>query len=229
MPHFFALASTLSAAWPCAGGNIPNTGAEYLCVTEDRVYGFEGFINTDKKLVAYDLATGLKLYKTAGLPGHGDQEVPLMADGQGRVFVIRDGTGEVRAYQDSGTGFTLLWTAATATAAALFVTDGTAAGGRLHALSPGLDVLWQQPFPFNYYSGPALGYPGYLAMTGNGTNLVVYRTQGVGTGPGVQSGTIAVFPKPRVDRRSCSGNRGGHEPQGAGHGGKDRSNGDRFS
>jgi outer membrane protein assembly factor BamB len=234
--------------------NIPNTGAEYLCVTEDRVYGFEGFINTDKKLVAYDLATGLKLYETEGLPGHGDQEVPLMADGQGRVFVIRDGTGEVRAYEDTGTGFTLLWTAATAIAAdgvgstanfgtgpdgtlyfvgesgntlvrldpntgtvqnespvlaenmdpritvatdgTLFVTDGIAAGGRLHALSPDLEVLWQEPFPFNYYSGPALGYPGYLAMTGNGTNLVVYRTQGAGTGPGTPSGTIAVYPNP---------------------------------
>ncbi len=234
--------------------NIPNTGAEYLCVTEDRVYGFEGFLNTDKKLVAYDLATGQKLYETAALSGHGDQEVPLMADGQGRVFVIRDGTGEVRAYSDTGTGFTLIWTAATATAAdgvgstanfgagpdgtlyfvgasgstlvrldpntgavldespvlaenmdpritvaldgTLFVTDGIAAGGRLHALSPDLDVLWQEPFAYNYYSGPALGYPGYLAMTGNGTNLVVYRTQGAGTGPCAPPGTIAVFPNP---------------------------------
>jgi len=234
--------------------NIPNTGAEYLCVTEDRVYGFEGFINTDKKLVAYDLATGLKLYETGALPGHGDQEVPLMADGQGRVFVIRDGTGEIRAYSDTGTGFSLIWTAPTATAAdgvgstanfgagpdgtlyfvgasgstlvrldpgtgailnespvlaenidpritiaadgTLFVTDGIAAGGRLHALSADLDVLWQEPFPYNYYSGPALGYPGYLAMTGNGTNLVVYRTQGSGTAPGSHSGTIAVYPNP---------------------------------
>lgn len=234
--------------------NIPNTGAEYLCVTEDRVYGFEGFLNTDKKLVAYDLATGLKLYETEALPGDGDQEVPLMADGQGRVFVIRDGTGEIRAYLDTGSGFALLWTAATATAAdgvgstanfgagpdgtlyfvgasgntlvrldpgtgallnespvlaenmdpritiatdgTLFVTDGTAAGGRLHALSAGLEVLWQEPFPYNYYSGPALGYPGYLAMTGSGTSLAVYRTLGAGTGPAPPPVTISVFPNP---------------------------------
>jgi len=33
-------------------------------------------------------------------------------------------------------------------------------------------------------------------MTGNGTNLVVYRTQGSGTAPGAHYGTIAVFPNP---------------------------------
>lgn len=231
---------------------IPNTGADHLCVAGDRIYGFEGFLNTAKTLVAYDTATGARLYETPPLPGDGDQEVPLMADDQGRVYVIRDGTGLIRAYLDTGEAFEFLWTAPTATAAGgigstgnfgvgpdgslyfvgpsgntlvrldpetgatlaespvlaenmdpritiapdgtLYVTDGTASGGKLHALTPDLSILWQENFPYNYYSGPALGYDGYLAMTGNGTNLVVYRTGGTGIEP--SPGGFTVSPNP---------------------------------
>jgi outer membrane protein assembly factor BamB len=211
---------------------VPNTSAETLCLYGDKAYGFEGYINTDKTLVAYDLERGTKLYESDPLPGHGDQEVPLMIGPDGTIYVIRDGTGLIRALQDTGTGFTELWTAPTGTAAngvgstgqfgvgtdgslyfvasdmqslnridpatgtiidtsdplagdldpritvdttgTLYVCTGTASDGKLYALAPDLTELWQETFYYNYYSGPALGEHGHLAMAGNGTTLKVY-------------------------------------------------------
>jgi len=213
--------------------NIPNTMAESLCVYGDRIYGFEGFINTGKKLVAYDLTSGVKLYESADLPGDGDQECPLMVDSYGRIYVIRDGSGLIRAFDDTGSGFSEVWTTPTATGASgmgtwsqfgtgidgtlyfvdaagdslqrldpetggvldlsptlateihprvtvasnglLYVSTGTV-GGSLYCLTPDLAVLWSETFNYNYYSGPALGDHGTLAMAGDGTNIKVYRT-----------------------------------------------------
>jgi hypothetical protein len=214
---------------------IPNTGAESLARYGDRLYGFEGAINTPKKLVAYDAATGNKLYETPGLPGDGDQEVPLMVGPDGKIYVIRDGTGVILAFVDYGAQILLQWSAPTGTASngvgtwaqfgagvygsvyfvdtdnqslkrldpdaggllhtsiplasdihpritvgtngTLYVSTGTASDGKLYALTPDLKVIWKESFPYNYYSGPALGEDGYLAMAGNGIRLKVYYTE----------------------------------------------------
>jgi hypothetical protein len=234
---------------------LPNTGAGGLCRVGDRVYGFEGYINTSKRLVAYDIEDGQKLYESGPLDGDADQEVPLVADSTGRIYVIRDGTGQVLALQDTGSGFDSLWTAPTATGAlgtgssanfgvgtdgslylvsegghtlarrdpetgaltgespylawdldpritvgqdgTVYVATGTASDGKLLALSADLQILWEEGFDKCYYSGPALGYPGYLAMCGSGTSIRVYRTDtGVEEGPSAGGWRLGVAPNP---------------------------------
>ncbi len=96
-----------SAVW-ITERNIPNTGAEGTCIFGGKVYGFEGFINTDKTVTAWDAETGVYLYSSAGLPGDGDQEVPMTLGPDGTIYVKRDG-GALYALQDTGEGFTILW------------------------------------------------------------------------------------------------------------------------
>jgi hypothetical protein len=84
----------------------PNTGAESLCVYGDRVYGFEGAINTPKTLVAYDLATGDKLYESATLPLNWDLFtgfIVLAANGPffPNFLGTLDGTGNASAQFDT--------------------------------------------------------------------------------------------------------------------------------
>lgn len=232
---------------------IPNTGAGSLCRVGDRVYGFEGYINTSKRLVAYDVDSGESLYESDPLPGDSDQEIPMMADGAGNVYVIRDGTGEITALGDTGSGFETLWTAPTATGAVgtgstgnfgtgpdgslyfvssgghtlvrrdpatgavldespylawqidpritigqdgtVYVATGTGSDGKLYAMTPDLQVLWEKGFNSCYYSGPALGYSGYLAMCGDGTAIRVYSTN-TGLEEPREPGGLAVRPNP---------------------------------
>jgi hypothetical protein len=241
---------------------IPNTGAGSLCRVGGRVYGFEGYINTSKRLVAYDAGTGEKLYESDPIPGDSDQEIPLMADGSGNVYVIRDGTGEITALADTGSGFEQLWTAPTATGAVgtgstgnfgagpdgslyfvssgghtlvrrdpssgavldespylaweidprvtvgqdgtVYVATGTGSDGKLYAMTADLQVLWEEGFNSCYYSGPALGYPGYLAMCGNGTRLRVYSTNTGVEGRG-DAGALRVRPNPASASVTVSG------------------------
>jgi outer membrane protein assembly factor BamB len=87
---------------------IPNTGAEGTCIRGDRVYGWEGAINTPKTVTVWDAKTGAHLYSSAGLAGDGDQEVPLVIGPDGMVYAKRDG-GLLTALRDTGEGFIQEW------------------------------------------------------------------------------------------------------------------------
>ncbi|MEZ4654973.1 MAG: PQQ-binding-like beta-propeller repeat protein [Candidatus Eisenbacteria bacterium] len=87
---------------------IPNTGAESLVIFGNTLYGFEGTITTPKMLTAWDLDTGVKKYSSPGLPGDGDQEVPLTAGPDGTLYVKRDG-GAFYAFTDTGSALEELW------------------------------------------------------------------------------------------------------------------------
>lgn len=88
---------------------IPNTGAETMCINENTLYAWEGGLTTPKTIIAIDLATGIKKYSSASLPGDGDQEIPFTVSSNGVVYCIRDG-GLMYALKDNGSGFTQLWT-----------------------------------------------------------------------------------------------------------------------
>ncbi|HMS35043.1 MAG TPA: T9SS type A sorting domain-containing protein [Ignavibacteria bacterium] len=87
---------------------IPNTGAETMCINGNTLYAWEGGLTTPKTIIAIDLATGIKKYSSATLPGDGDQEIPFTVSSNGVVYCIRDG-GLMYALKDNGTGFTQLW------------------------------------------------------------------------------------------------------------------------
>ncbi len=92
---------------------IPNTGAEGLCVFGNTIYGFEGSIVTPKTLTAWDLATGVKKYSSATLPGDGDQEMPHSIGPDGTIYVLRDG-GLLHALEDTGAAIVQKWSRAIA-------------------------------------------------------------------------------------------------------------------
>ena len=88
--------------------DVPNTGAEAICVHDDRVYGIEGFITTPKTLTAWDLATGARLYTSPALDGDGDQEMPPTVAPDGTIYLARDG-GPLYALDDDGTQISVRW------------------------------------------------------------------------------------------------------------------------
>jgi hypothetical protein len=90
---------------------IPNTGAEALASFGNKVYGWKGYINTDKQLTAWDMETGAELYSIA-LPGDGDQEIPHIVGPDGTLYLKRDG-GLLYAIVDNGSGFSIRWTHST--------------------------------------------------------------------------------------------------------------------
>lgn len=96
-----------SKIWIAERG-IPNTGAEGTCVFGTKVYGWEGYLNTDKTVSVWDAETGAYLYSSLGLPGDGDQEVPLVIGPDGMIFAKRDG-GLLHALRDTGEGFVQEW------------------------------------------------------------------------------------------------------------------------
>ncbi len=91
---------------------IPNTGAEWIAMSDTIVYAWEGQgINRPKYLIAISANTGRTLHRTAELPGDGDQELPfVVAPGQ-VVYCQRDG-GLFYAFKHTDTGFVQLWTRA---------------------------------------------------------------------------------------------------------------------
>ncbi|MBN2466341.1 PQQ-binding-like beta-propeller repeat protein [candidate division WOR-3 bacterium] len=89
---------------------IPNTGAEWIAMTDSTVYAWEGLgINRPKYLIAIDAHTGNTLYKTPELPGDGDQEIPFVVGPGNVIYCPRDG-GLFYAFFDIDTGFAQLWT-----------------------------------------------------------------------------------------------------------------------
>jgi outer membrane protein assembly factor BamB len=89
---------------------IPNTGAEWIAMSDSTVYAWEGLgINRPKYLIAIDAHTGNTLYKTPELPGDGDQEIPFVVGPGHVVYCQRDG-GLFYAFFDIDTGFAQLWT-----------------------------------------------------------------------------------------------------------------------
>ncbi len=89
---------------------IPNTGAEWIAMSDTVVYAWEGLgINRPKYLIAVSANTGRTLHKTPELPGDGDQEIPFVVGPGHVVYCQRDG-GLFYAWQHSDTGFALLWT-----------------------------------------------------------------------------------------------------------------------
>jgi PKD repeat protein len=63
---------------------------------------------TPKKLSAFDLETGQLLYRSGGIPGASLQNLWPFVGPDGTVYVIRD-AGDLNAYEDTGTGFSLKW------------------------------------------------------------------------------------------------------------------------
>jgi hypothetical protein len=208
----------------------PNTGAEGLCVFGNTIYGWTGYINTPKKITAWDLSDGHKKYSSMDLPGDGDQEISPTIGPDGTIYALRDG-GLLYALRDNGSGFDFRWAASIGGTGptvqfgigrdssvyvpdgraiarlsnltgqeidrspdlvsgtsfspritvdiigTLYVINGEATAGMLYALTPELDIIWAEPLPYNYYSGPALGEGGALAVAGNGDILRVYNTE----------------------------------------------------
>ncbi|MBD3233288.1 MAG: PQQ-binding-like beta-propeller repeat protein [candidate division Zixibacteria bacterium] len=211
---------------------LPNTGAEGLCVYENSIYGWQGYINTPKTLTAWDLETGDEKYSSESLPGDGDQETTPSISHDGTIFALRDG-GNLHALTDTGSGFTELWdisigptstwiqfgvahdgmlltpdgnslvsidptngnivyrspdlvSSSTLTPritiggdGTIYLINGAASEGAFYALTPDLQISWSLSLPYNYYSGPALGSGGILAISGNGTTLKVFQTEDV--------------------------------------------------
>jgi outer membrane protein assembly factor BamB len=208
----------------------PNTGAEGLVVFGNTLYGWTGYINTPKKVTAWNLADGTEKYSSATLPGDGDQETTPTIGPDGTIYALRDG-GQLHALRDNGGGFDELWTVSISgtgptaqfgigidgsvyrpdgttlvrldqnsgqvidrsvdlistpplspritvdASGELYVINGTSSEGMIYVLSPALEIIWSEPLPYNYYSGPALGENGTLAVAGNGDILRVYKTQ----------------------------------------------------
>ncbi len=212
--------------------DLPNTGAEGLCVYDNTIYGWQGYINTPKTLTAWDLETGDEKYSSVGLPGDGDQETTPSISHDGTIFALRDG-GNLHALTDTGSGFTELWDISIGPTSTwvqfgvghdgvllapdrnslvsidpangsivhrspdlvntstlvpritiggdgtIYLINGAASEGAFYALTPDLQISWSINLPYNYYSGPALGSDGILAISGNGTTLKVFQTGGV--------------------------------------------------
>lgn len=76
---------------------------------ENTYYHWTGSLLTPKKLIALDVDTGELRYESDPLPGDGDQEYPLCIGSDGTIYITRDG-GDLMAFEDTGTGFSLLWT-----------------------------------------------------------------------------------------------------------------------
>ncbi len=90
---------------------IPNTGAEWIGMTDTIVFAWEGLgINRPKYLIAISANTGRTLFRTPELPGDGDQELPFVVGPGRRVYGQRDG-GLFYCWQLTDTGFAVLWTA----------------------------------------------------------------------------------------------------------------------
>jgi hypothetical protein len=89
---------------------IPNTGAEWIAMSDSTVYAWEGLgINRPKYLIAIDARNGHTLFKTPELPGDGDQEIPFVVGPGQVVYCQRDG-GLFYAMQNIDTAFAQLWT-----------------------------------------------------------------------------------------------------------------------
>lgn len=90
---------------------VPNTGAEWIAMTDTIVFAWEGLgINRPKYLIAISANTGQTLWRTPELPGDGDQELPFVI-GPGRtVYGQRDG-GLFYCWRLTDSGFVELWTA----------------------------------------------------------------------------------------------------------------------
>ena len=89
---------------------IPNTGAEWIAMSDSTVYAWEGLgINRPKYLIAIDAHTGHTLFKTPELPGDGDQEIPFVVGPGQVVYCQRDG-GLFYAFRNTDSAFAQLWT-----------------------------------------------------------------------------------------------------------------------
>jgi outer membrane protein assembly factor BamB len=89
---------------------IPNTGAEWIAMSDSVVYAWEGLgINRPKYLIAIDARTGHTLFKSPELPGDGDQEIPFVVGPGQVVYCQRDG-GLFCAFKNIDTAFAQLWT-----------------------------------------------------------------------------------------------------------------------
>ena len=58
----------------------------------------------------------------------------------------------------------------------IYAINGAAEEGALYFLTPSLEITAIEPLPYNYYSGPALGDLGCLAVAGNNNSLKVFNT-----------------------------------------------------
>jgi len=212
---------------------IPNTGAEWIAMSDSVIYAWEGLgINRPKYLIAIDATDGHTLFKTPELPGDGDQEIPFVVGSGHVVYCQRDG-GLFYAFRDIDTAFARLWTRSDlltgtysnygvgpdstlyvpsgqriyrlnpesgatmdsspvlASAAIdarisidnypgrLFAMVTTGSGeGKLWCLSPDLDSLWVESYPYGYYSGPAFAqapwFNDVMIVAGAGTLLRCY-------------------------------------------------------
>lgn len=73
-----------------------------------RLYMITGTALTPKRLTAINLETGQVLYKASGMAGASLQNLWPVAGPDSTVYVFRDG-GNLFAYKDNGTGFSLKW------------------------------------------------------------------------------------------------------------------------
>jgi hypothetical protein len=132
---------------------LPNTGAEALAASGNKVYGWKGYINTDKLLTAWNMETGAELYSIA-LPGDGDQEIPHIVGPDGTIYLKRDG-GLLYAIQDNGSGFSIRWTHGT-TGAQTYSQWGVGLDGSLY-VPDGISIVRLDAATGNeLYRSPAL-------------------------------------------------------------------------
>ena len=100
---------TGDSVWSCHRV-IPTTGGECICVYGDYAFSWKGAIGIPIRMVAIDLATGVIVDSTDGLPGDGDQEMPFSIGLDGTIYAPRDG-GDLHALQYTDSGFVELWRA----------------------------------------------------------------------------------------------------------------------
>ncbi len=73
-----------------------------------KLYMITGTALTPKKLSAFDLETGQLLYRSGAIPGAALQNLWPFVGPDGTIYVLRD-AGDLNAYEDTGSGFSLKW------------------------------------------------------------------------------------------------------------------------
>ncbi len=162
---------------------IPNTGAEWIAMSDSVVYAWEGLgINRPKYLIAIDAHTGHTLFKTPELPGDGDQEIPFVVGPGQVVYCQRDG-GLFYAFRNTDSAFAQLWSRSDLSTgtysncgvgpdSTLYVPSGT----RIHRLNPTTGATMD--------SSPVLASAAINARISIDLAGFLYATVTTGTGEG---------------------------------------------
>lgn len=83
-------------------------GAQQCAVVGNKIYALKGYFMEDLTIVAIDSSLGVIMYESPSLDPNTDQQIPLTASSDGKIFVMLQ-DGGVCCYQDTNTGFQQVW------------------------------------------------------------------------------------------------------------------------